>query len=80
MTPPAPGHPTSAARAPHDLHLCPHSCVIGYVGERCEHQDLKWELRHAGHRQQQDVAVAATGVVALVLLLLLGMWGAHRYR
>ncbi|XP_013006059.1 pro-epidermal growth factor isoform X1 [Cavia porcellus] len=56
------------------------NCVIGYVGERCEHQDLKWELRHAGHRQQQDVAVAATGVVALVLLLLLGMWGAHRYR
>ncbi|XP_023565769.1 pro-epidermal growth factor isoform X2 [Octodon degus] len=62
-----------------DTYAC--NCVVGYVGERCEHRDLKWwELRHAGHGQQRDVTVAAVCVVALVLLLVLGLWGAHYYR
>ncbi|KAM4811931.1 pro-epidermal growth factor isoform 4-T4 [Urocitellus parryii] len=62
-----------------DSYAC--NCVIGYVGERCQHQDLRWwELRHAGHGQQRDITVVAVCVVVLVLLLLLGLWGAHYYR
>ncbi|XP_021102286.1 pro-epidermal growth factor isoform X2 [Heterocephalus glaber] len=62
-----------------DTYAC--NCVIGYVGERCQHRDLRWwELRHAGHGQHRDVTVAAICVVALVLLLLLGLWGARCYR
>ncbi|XP_013360879.1 PREDICTED: pro-epidermal growth factor isoform X2 [Chinchilla lanigera] len=62
-----------------DTYAC--KCVIGYVGERCQHRDLRWwELRHAGHGQQRDITVAAVCVVALVLLLVLGLWGAHYYR
>lgn len=63
------------------LFVCCHSCVVGYVGERCQHRDLKWwELRHAGHGRQRNVTVVAVCVVVLVLLLLLGLWGAHYYR
>ncbi|XP_039094690.1 pro-epidermal growth factor isoform X2 [Hyaena hyaena] len=61
-----------------DRYAC--NCVFGYVGERCQHRDLKWELRHAGLGRQRRVTGAAVGVVALVLLLLLGLWGAHHYR
>ncbi|XP_053421883.1 pro-epidermal growth factor [Nycticebus coucang] len=62
-----------------DTYAC--NCVVGYVGERCQHRDLKWwELRHAGLEQQRNVTVVAVCVVALVLLLLLGLWGAHYYR
>nr|KAF6499882.1 epidermal growth factor [Molossus molossus] len=57
------------------------NCVVGFVGERCQHRDLKWwELRHAGHGRQRNITVAAVCVVLLVLLLLLGLWGAHYYR
>uniref|UniRef100_F1S137 Pro-epidermal growth factor n=1 Tax=Sus scrofa TaxID=9823 RepID=F1S137_PIG len=57
------------------------NCVFGYVGERCQHRDLKWwELRHAGLGRQWNVTVVAVCVVVLVLLLLLGLWGAHYYR
>ncbi|KAM5255846.1 LOW QUALITY PROTEIN: pro-epidermal growth factor [Ctenodactylus gundi] len=57
------------------------NCVVGFLGERCQHKDLKWELRHAGHGQQWDVTVVvAVCVVALVLVLLLGLWGTHYYR
>ncbi|XP_045326384.1 pro-epidermal growth factor isoform X2 [Leopardus geoffroyi] len=56
------------------------NCVFGYVGERCQHRDLKWELRHAGQGRQRQVTVVAVCVVALLLLLLLGLWGAHCYR
>lgn len=62
-----------------DHYAC--NCVVGYVGERCQHRDLKWwELRHAGHGRPRTVTVAAVCVVLLVLLLLLGLWGAHYYR
>ncbi|XP_051021530.1 pro-epidermal growth factor [Acomys russatus] len=62
-----------------DSYAC--NCVVGYVGERCQHRDLRWwELRHAGHGQERDITVVAVCVVALVLLLLLGIWGAHYYR
>ncbi|XP_012665796.1 pro-epidermal growth factor [Otolemur garnettii] len=62
-----------------DTYAC--NCVVGFVGERCQHRDLKWwELRHAGLGQQRNVTVVAVCVVALVLLLLLGLWGAHYYR
>uniref|UniRef100_A0A8C3WFM4 Pro-epidermal growth factor n=1 Tax=Catagonus wagneri TaxID=51154 RepID=A0A8C3WFM4_9CETA len=62
-----------------DSYAC--NCVFGYVGERCQHRDLKWwELRHAGLGRQRDITVVAVCVVVLVLLLLLGMWGAHYYR
>uniref|UniRef100_A0A8C9Q088 Epidermal growth factor n=1 Tax=Spermophilus dauricus TaxID=99837 RepID=A0A8C9Q088_SPEDA len=62
-----------------DSYAC--NCVIGYVGERCQHRDLRWwELRHAGHGQQRNITVVAVCVVVLVLLLLLGLWGAHYYR
>uniref|UniRef100_A0A8C0WCK9 Pro-epidermal growth factor n=1 Tax=Castor canadensis TaxID=51338 RepID=A0A8C0WCK9_CASCN len=62
-----------------DSYAC--NCVVGYVGERCQHRDLKWwELRHASHRQERDITVVAVCVVLLVLLLLLGVWGAHYYR
>uniref|UniRef100_A0A8C8WSB8 Pro-epidermal growth factor n=1 Tax=Panthera leo TaxID=9689 RepID=A0A8C8WSB8_PANLE len=61
-----------------DRYAC--NCVFGYVGERCQHRDLKWELRHAGQGRQRQVTVVAVCVVALVLLLLLGLWGAHCYR
>ncbi|XP_032256897.1 pro-epidermal growth factor [Phoca vitulina] len=61
-----------------DRYAC--NCVFGYVGERCQHRDLKWELRHVGQGRQQQVTVVAVGVVGLVLLLLLGLWGAHCYR
>ncbi|XP_077634592.1 pro-epidermal growth factor isoform X4 [Crocuta crocuta] len=61
-----------------DRYAC--NCVFGYVGERCQHRDLKWELRHAGLGRQRQVTGAAVGVVALVLLLLLGLWGARHYR
>lgn len=61
--------------------VCRHSCVVGFVGERCQHRDLRWwELRHAGRGRQRDVAVAAVCVVLLALLLLLGLWGAHYHR
>lgn len=62
-----------------DNYAC--NCVVGYVGERCQHRDLRWwELRHAGYRQKRDITVVAVCVVALVLLLLLGTWGAYHYR
>ncbi|XP_054582628.1 pro-epidermal growth factor isoform X4 [Eptesicus fuscus] len=62
-----------------DRYAC--NCVVGFVGERCQHRDLRWwELRHAGRGRQRDVTVAAVCVVLLVLLLLLGLWGAHHYR
>ncbi|XP_030881626.1 pro-epidermal growth factor isoform X4 [Leptonychotes weddellii] len=61
-----------------DRYAC--NCVFGYVGERCQHRDLKWELRHVGQGRQQQVTVVIVGVVGLVLLLLLGLWGAHCYR
>uniref|UniRef100_A0A5F4VVB3 Pro-epidermal growth factor n=1 Tax=Callithrix jacchus TaxID=9483 RepID=A0A5F4VVB3_CALJA len=62
-----------------DKYAC--NCVVGYLGERCQYQDLKWwELRHAGYRQQRKVTVVAVCVVVLVVLLLLSLWGAHYYR
>ncbi|XP_047654803.1 pro-epidermal growth factor isoform X3 [Phacochoerus africanus] len=62
-----------------DSYAC--NCVFGYVGERCQHRDLKWwELRHTGLGRQRNVTVVAVCVVVLVLLLLLGLWGAHYYR
>uniref|UniRef100_A0A2I3HAR9 Pro-epidermal growth factor n=1 Tax=Nomascus leucogenys TaxID=61853 RepID=A0A2I3HAR9_NOMLE len=62
-----------------DKYAC--NCVVGYIGERCQYQDLKWwELRHAGHGQQRKVTVVAVCVVVLVVLLLLSLWGAHYYR
>ncbi|XP_069315309.1 pro-epidermal growth factor isoform X3 [Eulemur rufifrons] len=62
-----------------DSYAC--NCVVGFVGERCQHRDLKWwELRHAGLGRQRSVTVVAVCVVALVLLLLLGLWGARYYR
>uniref|UniRef100_A0A452QAV5 Pro-epidermal growth factor n=1 Tax=Ursus americanus TaxID=9643 RepID=A0A452QAV5_URSAM len=61
-----------------DRYAC--NCVFGYVGERCQHRDLTWELRHAGQGRQWQVTVVAVCVVGLVLLLLLGLWGAHCYR
>ncbi|XP_017365204.1 pro-epidermal growth factor isoform X1 [Cebus imitator] len=62
-----------------DKYAC--NCVVGYLGERCQYQDLKWwELRHAGHGQQRKVTVVAVCVVVLVVLLLLSLWGAHYYR
>nr|XP_018881634.2 pro-epidermal growth factor isoform X2 [Gorilla gorilla gorilla] len=62
-----------------DKYAC--NCVVGYIGERCQYRDLKWwELRHAGHGQQQKVIVVAVCVVVLVVLLLLSLWGAHYYR
>ncbi|XP_077858246.1 pro-epidermal growth factor isoform X42 [Macaca mulatta] len=62
-----------------DKYAC--NCVVGYIGERCQYRDLKWwELRHAGHGQQQKVTVVAVCVVVLVVLLLLSLWGAHYYR
>ncbi|XP_012621647.3 pro-epidermal growth factor [Microcebus murinus] len=60
-----------------DSYAC--NCVVGFVGERCQHRDLKWELRHAGLGQRSVAAVAACAG-ALVLLLLLGLWGARCYR
>ncbi|XP_062963654.1 pro-epidermal growth factor isoform X2 [Cynocephalus volans] len=62
-----------------DNYAC--NCVVGYVGERCQHRDLKWwELRHAGRGWQTNVTVVAICLVVLVLLLLMGLWGAHYYR
>lgn len=62
-----------------DSYAC--NCVVGYVGERCQHRDLRWwELRHSGHGQDRSTIVVAVCVVVLALLLLLGLWGAHYYR
>ncbi|XP_026958630.1 pro-epidermal growth factor isoform X5 [Sagmatias obliquidens] len=62
-----------------DSYAC--NCVVGYVGERCQHRDLKWwELRHAGHGRQRSVTAVAACVVVLLLLLLLGLCGAQKYR
>ncbi|XP_048189597.1 pro-epidermal growth factor isoform X1 [Perognathus longimembris pacificus] len=61
-----------------DSYAC--NCVVGYIGERCQHRDLRWELRHAGHGQQRDITVVAVCVVVLVLLLVAGLWGARHYR
>uniref|UniRef100_A0A8C8Z775 Pro-epidermal growth factor n=1 Tax=Prolemur simus TaxID=1328070 RepID=A0A8C8Z775_PROSS len=62
-----------------DSYAC--NCVVGFVGERCQHRDLKWwQLRHASLGQQRSITVVAVCVVALVLLLLLGLWGARYYR
>ncbi|CAH6789072.1 Egf [Phodopus roborovskii] len=64
---------------PVDSYVC--NCIVGYVGERCQHRDLRWwELRHAGHGQERDITVVAVCVIALVLLLLLGTWGVYHYR
>lgn len=65
-----------------DLCLCViNSCVIGYIGERCQHRDLRWwKLRHADYGQRHDITVVSVCVVALALLLLLGMWGTYYYR
>ncbi|XP_004476224.2 pro-epidermal growth factor isoform X2 [Dasypus novemcinctus] len=60
-----------------DRYAC--NCLVGYVGERCQHRDL-WELRRAGQERQRNLTAVAVGVVVLVLLLLLGLWGAHSYR
>nr|XP_008508444.1 PREDICTED: pro-epidermal growth factor-like isoform X3 [Equus przewalskii] len=62
-----------------DTHAC--NCVVGYVGERCQHQDLRWwELRHTGHGWPRSITVVAVCMVVLILLLLLGLWGAHYHR
>ncbi|EDL12238.1 epidermal growth factor, isoform CRA_b [Mus musculus] len=62
-----------------DSYTC--NCVIGYSGDRCQTRDLRWwELRHAGYGQKHDIMVVAVCMVALVLLLLLGMWGTYYYR
>lgn len=62
-----------------DSYAC--NCVVGYVGERCQHRDLRWwELRHAGQGQERDITVVTVCVVALVLLLFLGIWGLYYYR
>ncbi|XP_074084812.1 pro-epidermal growth factor isoform X2 [Macrotis lagotis] len=52
-----------------DTYAC--KCLIGYVGERCQHSDLEWwEMRRVAQTKQQNVTVAIC-VVVLVLLLLL---------
>ncbi|KAH0500763.1 Pro-epidermal growth factor [Microtus ochrogaster] len=62
-----------------DSYAC--NCVVGYIGERCQHRDLRWwELRHAGQGRERDVTVVTVCVVALVLLLFLGIWGLYYYR
>ncbi|ERE90154.1 protein 3 [Cricetulus griseus] len=62
-----------------DSYAC--NCIVGYVGERCQHRDLRWwELRHAGHGKERDITVVAVCVIALVLLLLLGTWVVYHYR
>nr|P07522.2 RecName: Full=Pro-epidermal growth factor; Short=EGF; Contains: RecName: Full=Epidermal growth factor; Flags: Precursor [Rattus norvegicus]AAB60436.1 preproepidermal growth factor [Rattus norvegicus] len=62
-----------------DRYVC--NCVIGYIGERCQHRDLRWwKLRHADYGQRHDITVVSVCVVALALLLLLGMWGTYYYR
>nr|XP_030720188.1 pro-epidermal growth factor isoform X5 [Globicephala melas] len=62
-----------------DSYAC--NCVVGYVGERCQHRDLKWwELRHAGQGRQRSVTAVAACVVVLLLLLLLGLCGVQKYR
>ncbi|XP_042557497.1 pro-epidermal growth factor [Dipodomys spectabilis] len=61
-----------------DSYAC--NCVVGYIGERCQHRDLRWELRNASHGQQRDVTVVAICVVVLVLLLVVGLWEARQYR
>ncbi|XP_036776768.2 LOW QUALITY PROTEIN: pro-epidermal growth factor [Manis pentadactyla] len=61
-----------------DSYAC--RCAVGFVGDRCQYRDLRWELRHAGYGRQRNVTVAAACVVALVLMLILGLCGAHYYR
>ncbi|XP_045140251.1 pro-epidermal growth factor [Echinops telfairi] len=50
-----------------DQYAC--RCVVGFTGERCQHQELRWELRHTGHWRPQNITMVTVGVVGLVLLL-----------
>nr|XP_058922152.1 pro-epidermal growth factor isoform X5 [Kogia breviceps] len=62
-----------------DSYAC--NCVVGYVGERCQHRDLKWwDLRHAGPGRQRSISAVVACVVVLILLLCLGLCGAQKYR
>ncbi|XP_056659056.1 pro-epidermal growth factor isoform X1 [Monodelphis domestica] len=55
-------------------------CMVGYVGERCQHSDLEWwEMRHTGKTKQQNVTVAIC-VVILVLLFILALGVTYYYR
>ncbi|XP_007938973.1 LOW QUALITY PROTEIN: pro-epidermal growth factor [Orycteropus afer afer] len=61
-----------------DQYAC--KCIVGFVGDRCQHQELRWwKLSHAGHGQQQNITIVAVCVLGLVLLLLLALWGTHYY-
>ncbi|XP_036620333.1 pro-epidermal growth factor [Trichosurus vulpecula] len=52
-------------------------CVVGYVGERCQHHDLEWgEMRHMTMTNQQNITVA----VVVVLLLLLAVGATYYFR
>ncbi|XP_074131523.1 pro-epidermal growth factor isoform X3 [Sminthopsis crassicaudata] len=55
-------------------------CVVGYVGERCQHSDLEWwEMRHMAKARQQNITVAVC-IIVLVLLLLLTLGVIYYFR
>ncbi|XP_044538369.1 pro-epidermal growth factor isoform X3 [Gracilinanus agilis] len=55
-------------------------CMVGYVGERCQHSDLRWwEMRNTGKKMKQNVTVAIC-IVVLALLLFLALGVTYYYR
>ena len=48
--------------------VCP-SCVLGYMGERCQFSDLQWwDLQQAEQEKRRNVAIAAC-MAGLITLL-----------
>ncbi|XP_051821075.1 pro-epidermal growth factor isoform X2 [Antechinus flavipes] len=55
-------------------------CVVGYVGERCQHSDLEWwEMRHMAKAKQHNITMAVC-IIVLVLMLLLALGMTYYFR
>lgn len=45
------------------------SCVLGYMGERCQFSDLEWwELQQAEEEKRRNMAIAMCIVLLITLL------------
>ncbi|KAM4621919.1 pro-epidermal growth factor [Polymixia lowei] len=60
------------------------NCVSGYMGERCQFNDLEWwELQRAEQEKRRNVAIAASMVVLITLLSIAACgtycYGARRF-
>ncbi|XP_075716637.1 pro-epidermal growth factor [Rhinoderma darwinii] len=54
-------------------------CIAGYLGERCQTDDLKWWERHTTPSKIRNVTISVS-VVVLLLVLGLGFFAVYYYR